>query len=133
MKILFSVALLCGFMFSLTQPLLANGGAWQTGVPSTGNAAPSDKKRTTAVAIEEENLTIDLHQEFASVEVGVRLLAILLFQFLTTPLSAYVIANAAYLRGLPPKLASRDLDEWGALGAADRDERPDRVETHGEA
>ncbi|MFC6803869.1 monovalent cation/H(+) antiporter subunit G [Deinococcus caeni] len=31
-----------------------------------------------------------------------RLAAILLFQFLTTPLSAYLIAQAAYLRALPP-------------------------------
>jgi hypothetical protein len=53
--------------------LLANGGAWQTGVPLSGNAAPSDKNRSTEVAIEEENLTIDLHQEFAAVEVRYRM------------------------------------------------------------
>src|SRR4051794_29214323 len=53
--------------------LFGNGGAWQTGVPSTGNGAPSDKTRTTNVAIEEENLTIDLHQEFAAVEVRYRM------------------------------------------------------------
>src|SRR3982750_1714996 len=53
--------------------LLGNGGAWQTGVPLTGNGAPSDKARTTNVAIEEENLTIDLHQEFAAVEVRYRM------------------------------------------------------------
>lgn len=47
-----------------------------------------------------------------------RLLAVLLFQFLTTPLTAYLIAQAAYLRGLPPVLPG-DIDEWGALGRAE--------------
>ena len=46
--------------------LLANGGAWQVGIPNTGNGAASDQKKATDVTIEEENLTIDLHQEFAS-------------------------------------------------------------------
>lgn len=50
--------------------------------------------------------------EFASVEVAVRLLAILVFSFLTSPVSGYVIANSAYLRGLTPKLASPEADEW---------------------
>ena len=53
--------------------LLANGGAWQTGVPLTGNAAATDQKKTTNVTIEDENLTIDLHQEFAAVEVRYRM------------------------------------------------------------
>ena len=53
--------------------LLANGGAWQIGVPATGNAAPSDKNRATDVALEEEQLTIDLHHEFAAVEVRYRM------------------------------------------------------------
>ena len=61
------------FMLLGKLSLLANGGAWPTGVPSTGNGAPSDKNRSTAVAIEDENLTIDLHQEFAAVEVRYRL------------------------------------------------------------
>lgn len=47
-----------------------------------------------------------------------RLLAVLLFQFLTTPLTAYLIAQAAYLRGLPPVLPG-GIDEWGALGRAE--------------
>lgn len=47
-----------------------------------------------------------------------RLLAVLLFQFLTTPLAAYLIAQAAYLRGLPPVLPG-GIDEWGALGRAE--------------
>lgn len=53
--------------------LLANGGAWQAGVPNTGNGAASDQKKSTNVTIEEENLTIDLHQEFAAVEVRYRM------------------------------------------------------------
>ena len=47
-----------------------------------------------------------------------RLFAVLLFQFLTTPLTAYLIAQAAYLHGLPPVLPS-EVDEWGALGQAE--------------
>lgn len=53
--------------------LLANGGAEQTGVPETGNGAASDHKRVTEVTIEEESLKIDLHQEFAAVEVHYRM------------------------------------------------------------
>jgi len=53
--------------------VLANGGAWQTGVPETGNGAASDRKKATDVTIEEEKLTIDLHQEFAAVEVRYRM------------------------------------------------------------
>lgn len=60
-------------LFGNASALLANGGAWPTGVPSTGNAAPSDKARATELAIGEENLTIDLHQEFAQVEVRYRM------------------------------------------------------------
>src|SRR5213076_1366220 len=53
--------------------LLANGGAWQTGVPGTGSASASDKSRKTDVAIEDENLKINLHPEYASVEVRYRM------------------------------------------------------------
>jgi len=53
--------------------MLANGGAWQTGVPLTGNGAASDQKKSTNVTIEDEKLTIDLHQEFAAVEVRYRM------------------------------------------------------------
>lgn len=53
--------------------VLANGGAWQTGVPVTGNGAASDQKRSTNVTIEDEKLVIDLHQEFAAVEVRYRM------------------------------------------------------------
>jgi hypothetical protein len=51
--------------------LLANGGAWQTGVPGTGNA--SAKNRKTDVTIEDEKLKIDLHPEYAAVEVNYRM------------------------------------------------------------
>ncbi|MEO8351935.1 MAG: hypothetical protein ABI680_09400 [Chthoniobacteraceae bacterium] len=69
-RILFATALL--FLVAST-PLFANGGAWQAGVPNTGNGAASDQKKSTDVTIEEENLTIDLHQEFAAVEVRYRM------------------------------------------------------------
>jgi hypothetical protein len=59
--------------FFTTSLLLANGGAWQTGVPLTGNAAATDQKKSTNVTIEDEKLTIDLHQEFAAVEVRYRM------------------------------------------------------------
>lgn len=60
------------FLIASTR-LLGNGGAWQTGVPVTGNAAASDQKRATNVTIEDEKLVIDLHQEFAPVEVRYRM------------------------------------------------------------
>lgn len=62
-----------GLLLSLCSVALANGGAWQVGVPLTGNAAPSDKAHSTNVSIGDENLTIDLHQEFAAVEVHYRM------------------------------------------------------------
>ena len=67
------VALAVCFLMSNASVLLANGGAWQIGVPATGNAAPSDGKRATDVMIEEENLTLDLHYEHAEVEVRYRM------------------------------------------------------------
>lgn len=54
-----------------------------------------------------------------------RLTAVLLFQFLTTPLTAYLIAQAAYLRGLQPVLPEH-LDEWNALGKAEELAQADR-------
>ena len=53
--------------------LLANGGAWQTGVPGTGSASASNQNRKTEVAIEDEKLKIDLHPDYASVEVNYRM------------------------------------------------------------
>lgn len=66
-------AVIVSFLLVRESRLLANGGAWQTGVPVTGNGAASDQKRATNVAIEEEKLVIDLHQEFAAVEVRYRM------------------------------------------------------------
>ena len=53
--------------------LLANGGAWQTGVPGTGSASASNQNRKTDVTIEDERLKIDLHPEHAEVEVHYRM------------------------------------------------------------
>ncbi|MFC6616598.1 monovalent cation/H(+) antiporter subunit G [Deinococcus radiophilus] len=59
--------------------------------------------------------------DFAEPSAFTRLLAVLLFQFITTPLSAYLIAQASYLRGLPAALSTPprgQADEWGAPGLA---------------
>src|SRR5437867_10063863 len=56
-----------------TSTLLANGGAWQTGVPGTGSASATNKDRHTDVAIENETLKIDLYPEYAVVEVHYRM------------------------------------------------------------
>ena len=57
-----------------TRHVLANGSAWETGVFGTGDpATASDIHHSTNVTIEQENLTIDLHQEFAAVEVRYRM------------------------------------------------------------
>ena len=65
--------LMIAFLFFGNARLFGNGGAWQTGVPVTGNAAATDQKKSTNVTIEDEKLTIDLHQEFAAVEVRYRM------------------------------------------------------------
>jgi hypothetical protein len=70
MQVLF---LTVSFLLVATTLTFANGGAWQTGVPVTGNGAASDQKKSTNVTIEDEKLTIDLHQEFAAVEVRYRM------------------------------------------------------------
>src|ERR1044071_8562301 len=53
--------------------VLANGGAWQTGIPGTGNASASKNDRHTDVTIENETLRIDLHPEYADVTVRYRM------------------------------------------------------------
>src|SRR5438132_5158305 len=53
--------------------VLANGGAWQAGVPATGSASATNKDRHTDVAIENEALKIDLHPGYAAVEVRYRM------------------------------------------------------------
>lgn len=49
--------------------------------------------------------------------VTTRMLLITAFFFLTAPLSAYMIARAAYLRGLKLFEEQGSADEWGELGA----------------
>ncbi len=56
-----------------TYTLLANGGAWQTGVPGTGSASASNNNRRTDVTIEDETLKIDLHPGYADVDVRYRM------------------------------------------------------------
>ena len=53
--------------------LFGNGGAWQTGIPATGNASASKNDRHTDVTIENEMLKIDLHPEYADVDVRYRM------------------------------------------------------------
>src|SRR5215471_4953618 len=53
--------------------VLANGGAWQAGVPGTGSASASNQNRKTDVTIEDETLKIDLHPDYAAVEVRYRM------------------------------------------------------------
>ena len=68
-NLLFALALFVGsgsFLFG-------NGGAWQTGIPSTGNASASKNDRHTDVTIENETLKIDLHPEHADVTVRYRM------------------------------------------------------------
>jgi hypothetical protein len=60
-------------LFVGTSALLANGGAWQTGVPGTGSASASNQNRHTDVTIEGETVKIDLHPEYAAVEVHYRM------------------------------------------------------------
>jgi multicomponent Na+:H+ antiporter subunit G len=51
---------------------------------------------------------------FAEVDVLARISAIIFFQFLTNPVSGYMIARSSYLRGLPPVLESSGRDQWQA-------------------
>ena len=53
--------------------VFGNGGAWQTGIPATGNASASNKSQKTDVTIENEMLKIDLHPEYADVTVRYRM------------------------------------------------------------
>jgi hypothetical protein len=66
MKIRYCVAL---FLLAGTSFVLANGGAWQEGIPGTGSASASNKNHKTDVSIDEETLAIDLGVESAAVEV----------------------------------------------------------------
>src|SRR6059036_1959890 len=68
-----SLLLATGSLVVATYTLFANGGAWQTGVPGTGSASASNKSQKTDVTIENEALKIDLHPEYADVEVRYRM------------------------------------------------------------
>src|SRR5262245_34176505 len=61
------------FLFVGASGLLANGGAWQAGVPGTGSASASNQNRKTDVTIEDETLKIDLHPDYAAVDVRYRM------------------------------------------------------------
>lgn len=58
-----------------------------------------------------------------------RVLLIAVFFFLTAPLSGYMIARAAYLRGMHPYREPSSVDEWGACGEAAGD--PDEDDEFG--
>jgi hypothetical protein len=68
-----NLLLALGFIVIGASIILANGGAWQTGVPGTGNASASKNDRHTDVTIENETLKIDLHPEYADVDVRYRM------------------------------------------------------------
>jgi hypothetical protein len=53
--------------------LLGNGGAWQTGVPETGDASASKSDRHTDITLENEAVKIDLYPEHADVTVQYRM------------------------------------------------------------
>jgi hypothetical protein len=53
--------------------LFGNGGAWQTGIPATGNASASKNDQHTDVTIENEMLKIDLHPDYADVTIRYRM------------------------------------------------------------
>lgn len=55
---------------------------------------------------------------FSSVAAMERVLLIAAFFFLTAPLAGYMIARAAYLRGISPHWEETSQDEWGEFGTA---------------
>lgn len=54
---------------------------------------------------------------FNDVQVSLRVILIIIFFFLTAPLSGYMIGRAGYLRGLPFYKEWGSTDEWQALGS----------------
>ena len=54
---------------------------------------------------------------FNDVQVSLRVILIIIFFFLTAPLSGYMIGRAGYLRGLPFYKEWGSIDEWQALGS----------------
>lgn len=68
---------------------------------------------------------------FGDVAIGVRALLIIVFIFLTTPISAHLLARAAYMVGVPlwegsvvDELKGRYDRETGELGSPDEEEGP---------
>jgi len=61
--------LMIGLAIAINDSAFGNGGSSQDGIPGTGNATSLDPKKRTNVSIADEKLTIDLHQDFAEVEV----------------------------------------------------------------
>ncbi|HWG86078.1 MAG TPA: monovalent cation/H(+) antiporter subunit G [Deinococcales bacterium] len=72
---------------------------------------------TKLVTLGSAGIFLGAYFEFREVDVAARIIAITLFQLLTTPVGAYTIARASYLRGLRPMLDAPDRDEWRALGS----------------
>lgn len=54
---------------------------------------------------------------FVSAQATERVLLVAAFFLLTAPISGYMIAHAAYLRGIRPFQEDTSVDEWGACGA----------------
>ena len=72
---------------------------------------------TKLVTLGSAGIFLGAYFEFEQVDVAARVIAIIAFQFVTSPVSAYMISRASYLKGLEPRLAGPGRDEWGALGA----------------
>lgn len=73
------------------------------------------------VTLGSAGIYIGVALHFNEISAFTRILAVLLFQFLTTPLSGYLIAQASYLRGLPAVLHEPEFgkaDAWDVFGAA---------------
>ena len=70
--VLLALAISSGAVFPAS-PSWANGGPEATGIPATGEGTLLGKGARTAVSIEEEDLVIDLHQEFAEVRLLYRM------------------------------------------------------------
>ena len=68
-----NLLLTLAFFVGSGSSVLANGGAWQGGIPATGNASASKNDQHTDVTIENEVLKIDLHPEYADVTVRYRM------------------------------------------------------------
>jgi hypothetical protein len=68
-----TLLLATGSLVVATCTLFANGGAWQTGVPGTGSGSASPEGKTTNVTIDNETLKIDLHPDYAAVDVRYRM------------------------------------------------------------